>query len=103
MTEKYSYSDVIIDPADPRIEIGKKYYRSNYPREVLRYANDDNDSFLGSLEEISNNSETPFVFFTGYSLSRWVCLIRKKEKKQRYVPFDLSKEEDRNFLRGRWN
>lgn len=28
--------------------------------------------------------------------------IREKESDKRYVPFDLSLEEDRNFLKGRW-
>ena len=30
------------------------------------------------------------------------CIIRKKETEKKYVPFDLSKEEDRTKLRGAW-
>ena len=26
MNERYSYKDVIIDPEDPRVEIGAEYY-----------------------------------------------------------------------------
>ena len=31
-----------------------------------------------------------------------ICPIREKEEEQRYVPFDLTKEEDRARLRGAW-
>ena len=30
------------------------------------------------------------------------CIIRKKEFRKRYVPFDLSNPEDRKRLRGAW-
>ena len=102
MSEKYSYSDVIIDPCDPRIEFGEGYYHSDIPKRVLIHANNDNDNFLGSLEEISNDTEFPFVVRKGSSLSNWTCLIRKKEPRKTYVPFDLTKEEDRARLRGVW-
>ena len=102
MSEKYSYSDVIIDPCDPRIEFGEGYYHSDIPKRVLIHANNDNDNFLGSLEEISNDTEFPFVVRKGSSLSHWTCLIRKKEPRKTYVPFDLTKEEDRAKLRGAW-
>ena len=26
MSDKYTYADVIIDPDDPRVELGKEYY-----------------------------------------------------------------------------
>lgn len=76
---KYTYADVIIDPEDPRIEIGKEYYRSDFPKRVLCIANNDED-YIGTLEEIDTESpETPFVVKTGGSYSSWACLIHKKE------------------------
>lgn len=98
---EYTYKDVIIDPEDPRIEIGKgkKYYFGCLPRDVLEKAN-TNSSLIGELKEIRKEDDFPFVFmgFTdGFS-----CVIRKKEPEKRYVPFDLSKEEDRDALRGKW-
>ena len=99
---EYTYKDVIIDPEDPRVEIGAKYYRADYPKRVLHIANNDED-YIGTLEEIdTENPETPFVVNTGGAYSPWACIIRKKEPEKEYIPFDLSKEEDRNFLRGKW-
>lgn len=99
---EYNYKDVIIDPNDPRIEIGKEYYRADFPKRVLRLANNDED-YIGTLEEIDTESpETPFVVKTGGSCSPWACLIRKKEPKKKYVPFNLSNEKDRNRLRGKF-
>lgn len=76
---KYTYADVIIDPDDPRIEIGKEYYRADSPKRVLCLAN--NDDYIGTLEEMidTESTETPFVVKTGGSSSLWACLIRKKE------------------------
>ena len=96
---EYTYKDVIIDPDDPRVEIGKEYYFGCLPRDVLKKAN-TNSSLIGELKEIRKEDDFPFVFmgFTdGFS-----CVIRKKEPEKRYVPFDLSKEEDRDALRGKW-
>lgn len=99
---EYTYKDVIIAPDDPRVEIGKEYYRADYPKKVLFLANNEEDYF-GTLEEIDTESpETPFIIRTKNSLSPWACIIRKKEPKKKYVPFNLSKEEDRNFLRNKW-
>ena len=36
---EYTYKDVIIDPEDPRVEIGKEYYFGDFPKEALEYAN----------------------------------------------------------------
>lgn len=104
MAEKYDYRDVIIDPADPRVEIGKEYYRSDNPYKVLKYAN-NSDAEFGILEGINNDRiEVPFIIKEKrdlYSISPWVCLIRKKEPGKSYVPFDLSKPEVRESLRGK--
>ena len=98
MSNKYTYADVIIDPNDPRVEIGKEYYFEDTAMEVLELAQDNVGSSI--LEEIYESSNFPFKFkgvTDGYA-----CLIRKKEPEKKYVPFDLSKEEDRARLRGAW-
>lgn len=98
MSDKYTYADVIIDPNDPRVEIGKEYYFEDTAMEVLELAQDNVGSSI--LEEIYESSNFPFKFkgvTDGYA-----CLIRKKEPEKKYVPFDLSKEEDRARLRGAW-
>lgn len=76
---EYTYKDVIIDPEDPRVEIGMKYYRADFPKRVLNIANNDEDYF-GTLESVDTESlEVPFVVKTGSAYSSWACLIRKKE------------------------
>lgn len=98
MAEKYSYSDVIIDPNDARVEIGKEYWFADYPFNVLLFANRDDGACHGILSGISRGDITPF-FISG---KHYACLIRKKEKEKHYVPFGLTKEEDRARLRGAW-
>ena len=78
--EKYTYSDVIIDPNDPRLEVGKEYYYSDYPVILLDYANNDNGR-MGTLEKVDVDSGIPFIIRLndGPRYSNWSCLIRKKE------------------------
>ena len=174
---EYTYADVIIDPEDPRVEIGKEYWYADYPFNVLLYANIGNVACCGILSEIDRKDITPFFIRGQHN----VCLIRKKEytkndiitdvsdprlkdaigktvyvahklygsivdnannndsankgvlvnlgydpshpfevhtesglhwdkiiisknqpPRKKYVPFDLSKEEDRNCLKGKW-
>lgn len=94
---KYTYEDVIIDPEDPRVEIGKEYYLNDIPSVLLREAREGVGSRI--LKDVQKDQDSPFVSFLGYSYN---CLIRKKEPEKRYVPFDLSNEEDRAKLRGAW-
>lgn len=76
---EYTYKDVIIDPEDPRVEIGMEYYRADFPKRVLNIANNDEDYF-GTLESIdTENPEAPFIVKTGSDYSSWACIIRKKE------------------------
>ena len=97
MRDKYTYADVIIDPNDLRVEIGKEYYFGDSPAEVLRHARKDKDAEV--LQRVEKDWDDPFIENLGY---RSICIIRKKEPKKKYVPFDLSKEEDRARLRGAW-
>ena len=96
---EYTYADVIIDPEDPRVEIGKEYYFGDNPAAVLYQARRGAESNQGVLKYVCKDWDDPFV---EESDERFVCLIRKKEPEKKYVPFDLSKEEDRAKLRGAW-
>lgn len=98
MADKYTYADVIIDPKDPRVEIGKEYFFGKNPGEAISNANADDVAHLAGLEDSDNARFNPFFIDDYY----YPCIIRKKEPEKKYVPFDLTKEEDRNFLKGRW-
>lgn len=78
--EKYTYSDVIIDPDDPRLEVGSKYYVSDYPKGVLEHANNNEGGYIGTLKSVDvKHPVTPFIVRYGQRTSQWACLIRKKE------------------------
>ena len=95
---EYTYKDVIIDPEDPRVEIGAEYYYCDNPSGCLERANKDDVAHLAGLEEVYPDIIEHFFIDDAYS----ICIIRKKEPEKKYVPFDLSKEETRTFLRGKW-
>ena len=94
---EYTYKDVIIDPEDPRVEIGKEYYFGDFPKEALEYANKNGRGAL--LEDIDLVSHFPFLM-ENFDESA-PCLIRKKEPEKKYVPFDLSDPEVRKELMGK--
>lgn len=96
MNERYSYKDVIIDPEDPRVEIGAEYYYGWAPYSVVINANDDRSAMR--LTRIRTDYGGPFVF-GGVD---YCCIIHKKKPERKWVPFDLSKPEVREDLRGRW-
>ena len=100
---EYTYKDVIIDPEDLRVEIGKEYYFGECPIQALNFANDNGRGAVLSMVDDADNLG-PFWFRDiGYSHAKGSpCIIRKKEPEKRYVPFDLSKEKDRAKLRGAW-
>ena len=100
MSDKYTYADVIIDPEDPRVEIGEEYYSAIASKDVLDFAN--HNEGLAKLIEVDPGIKYPFHIKSD-CCDCWTCLlIRKKDPKKRYVPFDLSNEEDRAKLRGAW-
>ena len=92
---KYTWDDIIINPEDPRLEIGAEYYFSSQPVSCIEYANTDNNEFLARLENINSDKVFPFDMSKG---EKWLCLIRKKELEKKYVPFDLSRPEVRENL-----
>ena len=98
MAEKYTYADVIIDPEDPRVEIGKEYYFGDNPTSLL-YGVQHNWP-IRKLEDVKERAPAIAPFYNGSSF--YACIIRKKWPEKKYVPFDLSKEEERDFLKGKW-
>lgn len=101
---EYTYKDVIIDPDDPRIEIGAEYYSGDTPADCIALANSDKFDGSDRLTAVDKNRERPFAFGSdNESNVLWdVCIIRKKEPKKKYVPFDLYRPEGRDKLRGKW-
>lgn len=73
---KYTYDDVIIDPNDPRVEIGAKYWVGKTPTEVLLNARAEAVTII-----LSYVDETLFAPFVASALDGegFSCLIRKKE------------------------
>ena len=101
MSEKYTYADVIIDPEDPRVEIGKEYYFGNNPTCLLKDISQlsAQEGKLMLKDSAIEAQSSPFMS----SGNKWfVCIVRKKEKEKHYIPFDFTKEEDRAQLRGAW-
>lgn len=94
---EYTYADVIIDPEDPRVEVGAEYYFADTPAEVVQYARENNSHM--ALLRVNKSVTHPFCIGEN---RRWPCIIRKKESKKKWVPFDLTNEEDRARLRGAW-
>ena len=69
---QYTYADVIIDPNDPRVEIGAKYYFADTPRECLDKANKRMESYM--LEYVENE-----IFPFNTDVTAWSCIIRKNK------------------------
>ena len=109
MSNKYTYADVIIDPNDPRVEIGAEYYAANSINGALKAANEGNEGLLAKLDSVYREPTRTLITSESFTISykhgnggKTDFLIRKKEPVTKYVPFDLSKEEDRARLRGAW-
>ena len=93
---EYTYADVIIDPSDPRAEIGKEYWFADTPRECLWRANTAKDTW--NLIGVKHTNDYPFAA----DGNDFACIIRKKEAEKKYVPFDLSDREQIFELCGCW-
>lgn len=100
MKEKYTYADVIINPNDKRVKIREKYYMGGTPNGVLEIANKANELFTDILIDIDDKDDFPFI--SGSSHGYYCCLIKPKDSQVKYTPYDLSKKEVRDKLRGKW-
>ena len=76
---EYTYKDVIIDPKDPRVEIGKEYYCAMASNAVISLARDGER--LGELLNVNHDLSCPYPFETETETFHCLgaCLIRKKE------------------------
>ena len=109
MSDKYTYADVIIDPEDPRVEVGAEYYAANSISSALKAANEGNEGLLAKLDSVNREPTRTLITSESFTISykhgnggNTDFLIRKKEPVKKWVPFDLTKEEDRARLRGAW-
>ena len=59
MSDKYTYADVIIDPEDPRVEIGKEYYSSKNIPDALFKANEGDEMFCYKLLSVHDGAYGP--------------------------------------------
>ena len=91
---EHTYKDIIISPDDSRIAIGRRYWFGDTPHECLWRANKAKDTW--NLIGVKHDMDYPFET----EHAGWACMILEKEPK--YVPFDLSLEEDRARLREAW-
>ena len=97
---EYTYKDVIIDPDDPRVEIGKEYYFGNNPGCLLRSISQlsASEGTLVMKDSAIEAQSSPFMSSEG----EWfVCIIRKKEPEKKYVPFDFDDFTVRRDLMGK--
>lgn len=72
---EYTYADVIIDPEDPRVEIGAEYYYCDTPSTCLERANRKDVAHLAVLEKVYPDAIGHFFIDDAHS----ICIIRKKE------------------------
>ena len=93
--DKYTYSNLIIDPTKEGIEslIGKEVYFSDVPNICLENANKNDISYFGTLERIRKDGNNPFMVKSILSTTYWSCIIPKKEEpKPKYIPFESADE-----------
>ena len=98
---EYTYKDIIIAPNDERLRghSNQEFFYGNFPLTLLERVNSSaNTQRAQKIEAIRTPADYPFKIS-----GKWfLCLIAKKEPEVKYIPFDLSKKEDRDFLRGKW-
>lgn len=83
---EYTYTDIIMDPEDPRLEgaIGKECYLSDFPKIALDVAR--NNLTVDRLKRIAKEETCPFV--NEEEESNWaVIIIKKEEPKPEFMPF----------------
>lgn len=93
---KYDYKDIIVDPSDPRVEIGAEYFYSDKPKTVLNNAN--NGGRTGTLKEAKGDAYVPFTINCPKGPFQWTCIIRKKEPS--YVERQAKWIADNDIKRG---
>ena len=79
------------------MEVGAEYYYCDNPSTCLERANKKDVAHLAVLEKVYPDAIGHFFIDDAYS----ICIIRKKDPKKRYVPFDLSDAAVREELWGK--
>ena len=97
----YTDDDIISSSNDPRLKtaIGKLVYFHDDRESVLCNAN--NDVAIGTLTSIDKGYGSS-VFFINSVLHWKYIIIKKDQPENKYIPFDLSLDEDKAALRNRW-
>ena len=72
---EYTYKDVIIDPEDPRVEIGKEYYFGDNVGQLLHGARTGWKA--EKLRDVCKSTEEYLPFYNG--MSYFSCIIRKEK------------------------
>ena len=98
---EYTYADVIIDPEDPRVEIGKEYYWGDTAISTIDRANNKKASLPLFSVDKGRTRTAPFYFCKGDLSGHAACIIRKKEPEKKYVPFDFDDFTVRRDLMGK--
>ena len=104
--KEYTENDIMTDVSDPRLKdaIGKTVYVAHkLYGSIVDNANNNDSAHKGVLVNLGYDPSHPFEVHTELGL-HWDRIILSKNQPPRktYVPFDLSKEEDRAKLRGAW-
>lgn len=95
---KYDWKDIIFNPEDERLEVGKKYFFNDYPQHLLRIANHRDQDYLENLIEVEADLNAPFVASTG---RRYLCVIRAEgEDNVKYISYDFDYFATRKSLIG---
>lgn len=78
---KYTFSDIIIDPNDPRLKdaIGKEVYCEDFPMALLENANNTKEN-IHIFDEVDDSFQSPF-FCDGLG---WTCIIIKNEQSEEH-------------------
>lgn len=93
--DKYTYSNLIIDPTKEGIEslIGKEVYFEANPFLCLKAANEKLASNSGILVEVYKDSINPFCVKGKSGSYKYPCIIEKKEEPEpEFVPFASADE-----------
>ena len=90
----YTYKDIIIDPTSKEAKncIGREVYFGITPTQCLNFANNGQDDYCGILQKIETNKPCPFVWESVDACLGWGCMILKKEKPKKFIPFNTIKE-----------
>ena len=104
--KEYTENDIITDVSDPRLKdaIGKTVYVAHkLYGSVVDNANNNDSAYKGVLVNLGYDPSHPFEAHTEFGF-HWdrIILSKNQPPRKKYVPFDLSKEEDRNCLKGKW-